>query len=91
MSAKRDIIFSREEIERWLVDYLSELLELDGSEIAHDESLANYGLDSSGAVGLFGDVGTWLGRELDAALLYSYPTIDTLTRHLLETQHEYVS
>lgn len=69
-------------IENWLVEYLAELLELDGSEIARDESLASYGLDSSGAVGLIGDLGTWLGRELSPTLLYSYPSIDALTRHL---------
>ncbi|MFN0104842.1 MAG: acyl carrier protein [Bryobacteraceae bacterium] len=89
MSAKQENAVGRESIENWLVDYLAELLELDGADIAHDESLASYGLDSSGAVGLVGDLGAWLGRELDPALLYSYPTIETLTGHLLKEEHDH--
>ena len=75
---------SSSDIHAWLIAYLSELLELDPDEIESDDPLAAYGLDSSGAVCMIGDVGKWLGRDLDPALLYSYPTVAALTRHLSE-------
>jgi len=66
----------------WLIEYLSELLELRPEEIESDVPLAAYGLDSSGAVGMIGDLGAWLGRDLDPALLYSYPTVSAIANHL---------
>ena len=41
-----------------------------------------YGLDSSAAVGMTGDLEDWLGKEVEPILLYDYPTIETLARHL---------
>jgi len=70
------------DIQTWLVSYLSELLEMAPDDIDINDALASYGLDSSGAVGMVGDLGEWLGRKLDPGLLYSYPTIETLARYL---------
>ena len=70
------------EIREWLVAYLADLLGLDERAIDPADPLASYGLDSSGAVGMAGDVSAWLGRDLDAELVYSYPTIDALSRYL---------
>lgn len=77
---------SEADIEAWLISYLCELLELGPDEIDTTNTLAAYGLDSSGAVGMMGDLGAWLGRELDPAIIYSYPTIETLTRHLASAE-----
>ena len=41
-----------------------------------------YGLDSLTLVRLSGDLAAWIGRELTPTLLYDYPTIDSLARHL---------
>lgn len=71
------------EIREWLISYLCDLLEIDPGEIDTREPLASYGLDSSGAVGLIADLGSWLDRRLEPELLYSHPTIDALTRHLV--------
>ncbi len=73
---------SEEAIREWLVSYMSELLELDASEIDTGDPIASYGVDSSGAVGLLGDLSEWLGRKIDPALAYSYPTVDALSRFL---------
>jgi acyl carrier protein len=70
------------DIESWLVAYAASLLDLDPQEIDPQDSFASYGLDSSGALGLIGDLGQWLGRTLDPALLYSHPTMEALSRHL---------
>jgi acyl carrier protein len=74
---------AQDEIQDWLVSYLSELLEMAPGDIDINDTLAAYGLDSSGAVGMIGDLGEWLGRKLDPGLLYSYPTIANLARYLV--------
>jgi len=71
------------EIRAWLISYLSDLLEIDPAEIGTKDPLASYGLDSSGAVGMVADLGSWLDRRLDPEVLYSHPTIDALTRYLV--------
>lgn len=71
------------EIRAWLISYLSDLLEIDPGEIDTKDPVASYGLDSSGAVGMVADLGSWLNRRLDAEVLYSHPTIDALTGYLV--------
>ncbi len=72
------------EIQAWLVSYLAEILEIDPDEVDITISFNRYGLDSSAAVALVGDLMSWLGRDLDPTLLYDYPNIKILTRHLTE-------
>ena len=74
--------FSKEEIQTWLVSYLSELLEIEPSEVDVAIPFDRYGLDSSAAVGMTGDLEEWLGSELDPTLMYDYPTIEALAEHL---------
>ncbi|BDA68882.1 phosphopantetheine-binding [Calothrix sp. PCC 7716] len=70
------------EIQAWVASYLAELLEIDASEVDTTIAFDRYGLDSSVAVGLTGDLEEWLDIKLDPTLLYDYPTIETLSRHL---------
>ncbi|MBW4513025.1 MAG: acyl carrier protein [Scytonematopsis contorta HA4267-MV1] len=70
------------EIQAWIVSYLAELLEIDSDEVNVTIPFDRYGLDSSVAVGLTGDLEDWLGTKLDPTLLYDYPTIEALSRHL---------
>jgi acyl-CoA synthetase (AMP-forming)/AMP-acid ligase II len=42
----------------------------------------HYGLDSSAAVGLTGDLEDWLETEIDPTLLYDYPTVEAIVKHL---------
>ena len=71
-----------EVIQAWLVAKLSERLELEPHEIDVREPLASYGLGSTEAVSLAGELAEWLGRQLSPALVYEYPTIEALARHL---------
>lgn len=71
-----------EEIRVWLVNYLADLLEVDQDEIDTSVSFDQYGLDSSTAVGITGDLSDWLSQDLDPVLLYDHPTIDALVQHL---------
>lgn len=72
------------EIQAWIVSYLAELLEIDPDELNVKIPFDQYGLDSSAAVGLTGDLEDWLGSKLDPTLLYDYPTVEALARHLAE-------
>ena len=73
------------EIEDWIVAYVADLLEIDSEEIDPALPFDRYGLDSSAAVGLTGDLEDWLGIEIDPTLLYDYPTIDSLANYLAAT------
>ncbi|MBP5972510.1 acyl carrier protein [Brasilonema sp. CT11] len=72
------------EIQVWLVSHLAEQLEMNSNEIYVTIPFERYGLDSSAAVSLSGDLEDWLGCEIDPTLLYDYPTIEALARHLSE-------
>jgi acyl carrier protein len=72
------------EIQAWVVSYLAELLEVSSDEVNVSIPFDRYGLDSSVAVGLTGDLEDWLGTKLDPTLLYDYPTIESLSRHLAD-------
>src|ERR1700683_1791006 len=73
---------SMEVIEEWLVAKLANLLGVEPREIDVREPFAGYGLGSTEAVSLSGELGEWLGRRVAADLAYEYPTIETLARHL---------
>jgi acyl carrier protein len=75
---------SAAEIGNWLVAYLADLLEMDPDDLDVNAPVAGYGVDSSGAVGLAGDLSQFLGRELEAELVYKFPTIQTLAAHLAQ-------
>jgi acyl transferase domain-containing protein/acyl carrier protein len=71
-----------EVIQAWLVSKLSERLGIESHEIDVREPFSSYGLGSTEAVSLSGELAEWLGRRLSPALAYEYPTIETLARHL---------
>lgn len=80
--------FTVQAIEQWIVNYLADLLEISADEIETEVPFDTYGLDSSAAVGLTGDLEDWLGQEVDPTLLYDYPTVASLSVHLSEAQQE---
>jgi acyl carrier protein len=67
----------------WLKRYLGELLNLEVNTLDVDKSFARYGLDSSAAIGLTGDLSKWLGVEIQETMTYDHPTIRELTIALL--------
>ena len=69
-------------IQAWLLAKLAERLGIEPHDIDTREPLASYGLGSTEAVSLAGELADWLGRDLSAALVYEHPTIEALARHL---------
>lgn len=72
------------EIQEWMISYLANLLEINPKEIDITVSFDRYGLDSSAAVGMTGDLEDWIGFEVDPTLVYDYPTIETLAQYLAQ-------
>ena len=72
------------DIQTWLVSYVAELLEIEPNAIDITIPLEQYGLDSSAAVVLSGDLQDWLECDLDPELLLDYQTIEALTQYLIE-------
>ncbi|MBP2654775.1 MAG: non-ribosomal peptide synthetase [Firmicutes bacterium] len=70
------------EIEKWLRLRLAERLKVEPSKIDICEPLYNYGLDSSSAVTITGEMGEWLGQDISPTLVWDYPTIEDITRFL---------
>src|SRR5919199_1742858 len=75
---------SNAEIQAWIVSYMAQLLEIDPDEVNVSIPFDQYGLDSSAAVGMTGDLEDWIERKIDPTLLYDYPTIEGLAQHLGE-------
>jgi acyl carrier protein len=73
------------EIQAWITAYIAELMEVEPKRIDIKVPFDRYGLDSSAAIGLTGDLETWLDSELDPTLLYDYPTIKSLSEYISES------
>lgn len=72
----------QERIAHWLREYIGDVLSVAPAGIDLEASFNHLGLDSSAAVGMTGDLGDWLGRELDVAVVYDHPSIRALSRAL---------
>jgi acyl carrier protein len=70
------------QIQDWIASYLANLLEVEPEEVDPALPFDRYGLDSAVAIGLTGDLEDWLGTQLDPTLLYDYPTVSALSKHL---------
>lgn len=75
-------VFTQETIEKWLVTHLALYLKVPSNEIDIKEPFAACGLDSSVAITMTGELGQWLGYELEPTLFWEYPNIQALAEHL---------
>ncbi len=70
-------------LQMWIQQRISTTLRLPLSHIDPTQPMTSFGLDSSIAVGLSGELGEKLGIEVPPTLIYDYPTIQALAEHLL--------
>ena len=75
--------FTPTQISNWLTAYVAQLLGVEKGSVDPACPFEQYGLDSSGAVGLSGDLGDLVGHEFEVSLAYDYPTINALVEHLV--------
>nr|VFJ49400.1 MAG: HAD-superfamily phosphatase, subfamily IIIC/FkbH-like domain-containing protein/thioester reductase domain-containing protein [Candidatus Kentron sp. FW] len=78
----RDFAHPTAAITSWLTAKIAKLAGIPPEQIDTDHPFAHYGLDSVAAAGLSGELGDWLGKPLPATVVYEYPTIDALARHV---------
>jgi acyl transferase domain-containing protein/acyl carrier protein len=65
-----------------LTSRLAARLRLDPAELDRRERFSRYGLDSAGATALIAELSSTLGRDLSPTLIWAYPSVDELARHL---------
>ena len=71
------------DIQDWLQARLAHYLKVSPHQVDVDEPLASYGLDSSVAITVTGELEKLLGCELDPAFLFwEYPTIEEMASYL---------
>ena len=73
---------TEEAIRTWLVTNIANVVNMDPSRIDARQTFDNYGLDSLQADSLSGDLETWLNREISPTVVWDYPTVEQLARHL---------
>ncbi|MDF5729098.1 MAG: phosphopantetheine-binding protein, partial [Rhizonema sp. PD38] len=76
--------FREEAIVTWLVSHLALSLKIPRDEIDIQEPFAAYGLDSSVAVSMTGELAQWIGCELEPTLFWEYSNIQALAQYLAE-------
>ncbi|MBW4574951.1 MAG: AMP-binding protein [Aphanothece sp. CMT-3BRIN-NPC111] len=81
---KLDKMTAEATIQDWLIEKLADALKIDRDEIDIKETFASYGLDSSVALTLTGELETWIGRELDPTLFWEYPNIKTVAEYVAQ-------
>jgi acyl-CoA synthetase (AMP-forming)/AMP-acid ligase II/acyl carrier protein len=70
------------DIAGWLLARLARESGIEAEEIDLGQPFAAFGLDSARSLLLVGDLEGWLGRRLNPVVLWNYPTVESLARHL---------
>ncbi len=78
---------SEEVIRDWLVSSISEITKLRPNQIDIRQSFDQYGMDSLQAVCLSGDLADWLREEVSPTVVWDYPTVELLARHLADRRN----
>jgi len=73
---------SREEILAWIVTELARELRVPPGSLDTAAPLFSLGASSLNAITITGALSEWLGRELDATLMWDHPTIDAIADSL---------
>lgn len=71
-------------IRNWLAAKVAAHLQVELGEIDVTSPLRDFGLDSIAVFNVTGELAERLGRNLTATLLWDFPTIDELARHLAD-------
>lgn len=77
---------TEEAIRSWLITNIASVVNMEPASIDVQQTFDNYGLDSLQAVSLSGDLEIWLNREISPTVVWDYPTVEQLARHLSENQ-----
>lgn len=79
---------TQQQISQWIKTYLAEILEVDAEQVDENYEFERFGLNSSAAVSLVGDLEEWLGFELSPSLFFEFNTIAQVSNYLAEMAQE---
>ena len=68
----------------WLLVHVASVLEMPSEAIDVGRNLEDYGLDSMQAVGLTGDLQSWLGIEIPPTAIWDHTTIESTCEFLIQ-------
>jgi len=71
------------EIRDWCVAYVKRTVVDPSIPVGPDVTFAQMGLDSATSAYFIVELEEWLGTELDPELVFDYPTIADLARHIV--------
>lgn len=71
-----------DEIQTWLLGRLSDLLSVPPEDFDVNEPFTSYGLSSTEAISMSGDLADWLKRSVPPTLVYEYPSVHALADYL---------
>jgi long-chain acyl-CoA synthetase len=74
-----------QEIKAWMLEWLSSRLQTETGAIEVGRPFFDYGMNSLALVRLAQDLGLWLGCSVEATTVWNFPTIESLTEHLMTT------
>jgi acyl carrier protein len=72
------------QINNWIRAYLANLLGVEIEEINDQYEFERFGINSSAAVSLVGDLEEWLDVELSPSLFFEFNTIAQVSNHLAQ-------
>jgi acyl carrier protein len=70
------------DIREWCIAYMTRTVDDPATVVAADVTFAEMGLDSATAAYFIVELEEWLGCELAPELVFDYPTIAELARHI---------
>ena len=73
---------SLDAIREWLIQQIADLLGAPPEQIDPNQPLERFGIASRDAITLVGDLESWTGLSLSPTLVYEYPTIEAISRHI---------
>ena len=68
----------------WLVVQVASALEMPSDAVDVGRNLEDYGLDSMQAVGLTGDLQSWLGIEIPPTAIWDHTTIESTCEFIIQ-------
>lgn len=77
---------SVEEVTRWLTDKIGQRLGVPAESVETTKYFDEFGLDSTEALVLSGELEQWLGFELETTALWYHPTIGELAVYIVDRQ-----
>lgn len=81
---RSDEAITVESAKKWLVEYVSSIMDIPKADFDTALPIHDYGLDSSSLVGLTSDLAEWSGKPLNIKVLKNRNSIDALAEFVGE-------